>query len=1141
MTRFSTFLLGSILFLTSSHGQNNSYSVERIGYEDGLSNQVIWSIIQDEKGFIWMGTEDGLNRFDGYSFKTFRHDLRNRNSLSDNFIYTLFEDSDGHIWIGTNSKGLSKFDPKTQEFMNIGNDEQDSSSFPGERVLCIAEDSTNVIWIGTQINGLTSFDKKRSRFTSYRYLFENEDKTIYDIEPDGNVVWVLTGNELIQFNPKTLQKNVFRPTSFHWSRNTDNIFNMILDGNGYLWIGAIEGLVRFDLNTSQFKLFVPEKMMNLERIVRSLNTNRNRITQILQMEDEELWLGTFYGILTFDTVNERMKLMDLSPRMDDRVNVWEEIIKLYKDDDGLVWVGTHSKGIQKIHKRKNNFLHYGNDQRPPFKIPASTIRSLTVDKKNNIWAGTSNNGLLKIDRTRNEVKVFSKLDPNSTLLSDAISCLYQGRNGKLWIGTWGSGLHYLETTESQEFKLISFNEKYNLDDRIQCIVEDPYDNLWIGSESGLYLYNPLSERIRLFTSTSDQGQRITPFGVQSNTITFDAFENIWVGTWGGLNKIVPRSTGVNYMDVDFDIYQYTEELVDKRITTINYDNGNPEQLYLGSYGGGFSIANFSQDHKISISSYLQSEGLPNDIVFGIQYDDFGSVWLSTNKGLSRFNLNTATFANFTTEDGIQDDQFFWGAVAKGHSKEMIFGGVNGFNVIHPENISIDSTTIRTVLVDLRLDNRSLGVGEEVGNRIILDQDISYIENLVLPPDQTMFSIEFGVLNYINSGSNTFAYKLEGFNEDWIYIDANNRIATFTNLDNGDYTFKLKGTNYDGVESPEINSLNIRIMSPWWSTMTSKIAGVFILLAIAYYIMEWRFRYNEAQNKKLSDIIHEKTTEINHQNRQILEKNEELEFLNKDLQNNLEEKNKVLRKLEKAQDQLIESEKMASLGVLTAGLAHELNNPLNIIGGVIEPVKQDLKELKDHLKESNESEVLLDEIQELLDHVADGAQKATQVIKNLLEISPKTNEDQFTKIDITELIGTTTLLIKKGNPNIQFEENLDNEIVIEGNPVEISQVLINMIKNGIDAIGSANKGSINISTKTKNDMVTIEISDNGSGIHESLKHQIFDPFFTTKEPGKGTGLGLYLSQSIIKKHSGQITVESKRGFGTTFKLHLPLSK
>ncbi len=446
----------------------------------------------------------------------------------------------------------------------------------------------------------------------------------------------------------------------------------------------------------------------------------------------------------------------------------------------------------------------------------------------------------------------------------------------------------------------------------------------------------------------------------------------------------------------------------------------------------------------------------------------------------------------------------------------------------PYRVDADSGNVVPIITDFKVFNKSVLVGEEINGKVILPKAIHEMDAIVLLHDLNMFSISFDGHPDTYSDSLKFRYKLEGINDEWIMIEEGNRIAEYSNLPPGEYMFYIDAAFIGGVWNEKPNSLMITILTPWWDSWTAKIAAIFLGLAAIYLFMEWRFRFNEKQNLRLSEIIEQKTREINRQNHQILEKNRELKVLNHDLEENLNEKQKVLRKLEQAQEQLIESEKMASIGVLTAGLAHELNNPLNIIGGVIGPVKKDIEDLKRIIGKNEDAEMILTEIENLLENMADGATKATQVVHNLLDISPKSNIDQNLEIDLKELIETTTVLIKKGNYHINFEEKLGGDLFINGNPIEINQVIINLIRNSVDAVGKMDDGKIELVGFREGKHVILKVIDNGMGIDEKVKHQIFDPFFTTKAPGHGTGLGLYLSHSIIKKHSGKIEVKSQPG-------------
>ncbi len=1118
-------LLGTIFYSSSEAQRGPIFS--RISVKEGLSNVAIKDIYEDNQGVIWFCTEDGLNRYDGYEFKIHRHIRGHSNSIGENYVNTIVQDGNDIFWIGTRNSGLVRFDPSTENFTHFVQDKTDPLSIASNQILALAIGPENEIWVGTAGAGLSIYDQEAGNFQNYRpYPGESDqNNTILDIEIDRDKAWILTGKRLIQFNLISKKFNPDAITPIEISIGQNSLFEVNFDLKGNLWFGSEEGAVRYDTTRKTYDIYNP-----LEEL--GMTDRYGEIFEIIQTADSVYWFGTDNGLVRFKENENSFERINTSPYIEEAFHE-EPINKLIQDKHGLLWIGTQHFGIVKSNLRLPEFIHYSTDKNSEVVLPNNVIRSLLYDSKNIIWVGSVTGDLVRIFPDGS-----SKV---GNYFNNSISCIYENSKGEYLIGTWLNGLYKMGSEYSESFEKINFSpsstDEVNI---IQIVVEDRFGNYFIGTEYGLSLYNPESKQAREFLIDSDNEGVYN--SVQSNSIVHDVYGNIWVGTYNGLFKMTPKDTSVNSIEADYGIKLYDVELEDNRVTSLAYDSTIPNQLIVGTFSDGIKILEFnSLDLAISVETFNEGRGLSSNVVYGIEKDASGNIWASTHFGLSKLDVYTEEFANYYKSDGLQDNQFFWGAAAKGANDNLLFGGINGFNLIKADQLTRDTTTATVLLTKLLIYNQPIEVGDTIGHRYVLEKNIDYLDELVLPHWQNMFTIEFRSPHYVMPELNKYAYRILGFRDDWIYVDSDKSFITMTNLDPGNYLLEVKAANYQGVWNSTPTQLSIKIKAPWWNNPYAKGIGFFMVIVFIILAVRLRIKYLEASKVKLTRIVNKKTNEIKDKHNEILDKNESLRKLNIKLQDSLEDKLKIIKQLKIAQSRLIESEKMASIGVLTAGLAHELNNPLSYIGGVVDPIKMDLNEIKLSLPEDiiKKHQEEIEEIEILLEGMTTGVAKASDIIKNLMQITPNGNISVNSVFNLNELIESTAKLIQKSNPEIAINVAHGKSLEFFGSKVEMNQVFLNIIKNACEAIEDTKMGKVDICSYTEDQQAIIEITDNGTGISKEALNQIFEPFYTTKIPGKGTGLGLYISYSVIKKHNGDIKVESYPGNGTKFILTLPI--
>jgi ligand-binding sensor domain-containing protein/serine phosphatase RsbU (regulator of sigma subunit) len=793
--------IAGIYFLSPGGGlcaveSSNNIRFERISVEQGLSQSGIHCILQDSKGFLWFGTWDGLNRYDGYDFRVFKNDPENPDSLSHNTVRTLCEDRRGRLWIGTEGGGLSVFDPRKETFVRYQHRPGDPRSLSHNVVPCVYEDSQETVWAGTE-GGLCRFDRKEKKFIRYQHdpenprsLSHNSVRSIF--EDKTGVLWIGTEEGLCRFNR---EKNQFvrylNDPDDPYSLSHNSVRSICEDRHGVLWIGTGSGLNRFDRKKGQFVRYLHDPSNP-----RSLSHNEIRV--VYEDREECFWIGTEGGGL--NRLNrEDGTFIRYENHPDDPHSISHNVIwSVYEDRSGVLWAGTYIAGLNKFDRRKEQFIHYKADNKNLNSLSDNVVWSIYEDREGMIWIATDN-GLSRLDRETNNFTHYKKDFRNPKSLShNEVWSVYEDLQGTLWVGTF-RGLNKLnrETGEFTRYMPSEFNSQSN---KIRVICEDREGIFWVGTGDGLYQFD--REREVFFRY---QNSPYDPGSLSHNNIWSiyeDAAGTLWVGTEDGLNRFDREKSR---------FFQYRNDpnnpssLSSSWVLSVYEDRSG--RLWIGTMGG---LNWFDREKNIFIR-YREKDGLPNEVIYGILEDGQGNLWLSTNKGLSKFNPKTETFKNYEVKDGLQGNEFNVGAFHKNRKGEMFFGGVNGFNLFYPsekDNPYLPSL----VITDFRIFNETVPVNE----KSVLQQSVSYTDEIELSYKERVFSFEFVALHFASPEKNQYAYKMEGFDETWIG-SGTRRFVTYTNLPAGKYTFKVKGSNNDGLWNEEGIGVRIIVTPPPWKT------------------------------------------------------------------------------------------------------------------------------------------------------------------------------------------------------------------------------------------------------------------------------------------------------------------------------------
>jgi DNA-binding NtrC family response regulator/ligand-binding sensor domain-containing protein len=803
---------------------------------------------------MWFGTKDGLNKYDGYKFTVYKHDPGNLNSLSNNIVTTIYQDRSGVLWIGTEGGGLNRFNREKEIFKSYTHNPANDLSISQNSITSIFEDSSGVLWIGTSTAGLNRFNKDKEIFKHYKNQPMNpesiSDNWITSILEDrsGNM-WIGTRGGLNKFDKQkeTFKRYTHNPDN-QKSINNDIVSSIYEDHTGNLWIGTWSGLNIFN-----------KKEENFTRYVLNKYGHKNLVMGILEDKKNTLWIATSgaglyrYNPVTKVTQNFRNDITD--PDIIDPNSLSSNLITtLYQDRSGLMWFGTKSKGIIKHDPRTEVFRHYRHQPENSNSLSQNYVRTFFESENGDIWIGTGTGGLNKYVPHKGKFYHYRHdAGRQNTLSNDDVINVKEDRDGRVWIGTGGGGLNKFDK-EKQIFKRHFPNNSKNVNDNvIYSLCFDASGLLWIGTWGGLNKFDPIKETYRHYRYQADDNKSLSNDFVR--TVYQDRNGDIWIGTnLGGLNKYDPNNDNfIRYMHQP----ENPNSISHNTIESIYEDSGG--KLWIGTFGGGLNL--FNRETEI-FEHYSEKDGLPNDVIHGILEDDFNNLWLSTNKGLSKFNPSAKTFKNYDAKDGLQSDEFNTNAYLKTRHGEMFFGGINGFNVFHPDSIKSNPFPPPVVITDFQIFNKPVFVDKPaVKGKVILNKHISETDEIKLSYRDYVFSFEFAALDFTSPEKNHYQYFMEGFDVNWI-DSGKRRFVTYTNLDPGEYIFRVKGTNNDGIWNQEGASVKIIITPPFWQTWWFRTLAILSVLLAAYTWYKRRINKLETKKKELEERVEERTRAAN---------------------------------------------------------------------------------------------------------------------------------------------------------------------------------------------------------------------------------------------------------------------------------------
>lgn len=832
--------------------ESDTLLFDHITLEDGLSQSTTNSIVQDRQGYIWFGTSNGLNRYDGYEITVFKHVPSDANSLSDNIIRALLVDSSGILWIGTEGGGLEEYDQALERFIHHRHDADDPASLSSDIIYELHEDRFGTLWIGTP-TGLNRLDRETREFTRYPNDLDtfgdpatsNIVLAIQD-DPDGNI-WLGTAWGLLIFDPANESFSA-APLESEYSRNVISCFYLDMEGN--LWIGSLnDGAYLYHPETGEVSHFhySPVKLDSLAN---------NVVRDIVADKGGNVWVATEAGINrripgTSGFIYEQHDPNRPSSLSDNTVTT------LFIDDAEILWAGTFTGGVNKFDPYKIKFQHDGGGQEnPESSLSDSLVLSFLEDSQGDLWIGTFS-GLNRLNEEDGNIVHYSadRGDPR-TIADGVISAILEDQNGNLWFATYGGLSRFnREAGEFTSYRHNPYDSESLGSSILLTLYEDRRGDLWIGTAgAGFDRFDPARES---FTHFQFDGSDPVDNPGRGNIRDFleDSAGTFWVGTLAGLGKFDREGGKISYYVHD---PQDPDSLSDNYVLTIHEDVSG--RLWVGTQNG----LNLFNPGDETFERYLWEEGLPDNVIYGILEDDRENLWLSTNRGISQFNPRTQTFRNYDTGDGLQALEFNIGAYYENRRGEMYFGGINGFNKFHPQDIRDNPYIPPVIVTKFQIMNQEIAPGKDAH----LPKAISLMDAIGLGRDDSSISLELAAMHFSSPEENQYAYIMEGFDADWNYI-GNRHFATYTNLPPGEYTFRAIGSNSDGIWNLEGTSIKVSVAYPFWRKWWFLLIVALILAASVYVAYRLRTRTIELRTHELEVQVASRTTEIE-QRREIAE-------------------------------------------------------------------------------------------------------------------------------------------------------------------------------------------------------------------------------------------------------------------------------
>lgn len=1070
---------------------------QHFGADEGLPQNAVVCMVQDRFGYMWFGTQDGLARFDGYGFTVIRHNPLDSTTLSSSDIRSLLESRAGDLWIGT-TNGVNHYHRATGKITRYLHNPSDPKSLSHNETWSMLEDRAGVIWVGTS-GGLNRFDAATKTFTRFQNESGNaaslSNNFVFSLLEDSfGKLWIGTDNGVNSFDRSTgkctrYQHNAVNPRSL----SSNNFVKTLLEdrSSGTLWVGTQTGLNRFDRATGTFTRY-------LHNADDRTSLSNNNILSLCEDRIGVLWVGTEEGLNAFDRTTGTFarylhNATNPASLSNDRIlSLWED--RSYGNRAGILWIGTRN-GLNCLDRSGEKFIHFKHNPLDSSSLSNNEVWAILEERTNNrsLWVGTRG-GLNCFDRRTGKWQHFlHNLKDESSLSDNEVWSLLEDHHGTLWAGTRnGLSCFHRKTGKFKRFMNNPRDSTSLIQNGVFSLFEDREGIIWVGTGGGACRLDPASGRFVRYKH--DPADSTSLSGNVVNIFFEDRAGNIWVGTRGGLNRF-DRITGQfrRYLHNDTD----TTSLSNNLVASITEDRKHDGIFWIGTFGGGLN--RFDRATGV-FTVFREKDGLPNDTVLGVVEDDAGNLWIATIKGLCKCNPLKRTFVTYGKRDGLQDDEINSGAYHYGKSGRMYVGGGLGCNEFYPDNVRPDSTPPPVVITAFKKFNQTT----------TLDSAIEKKHTISLLHNENDIGFEFAALSFHLPERNQYQYKLDGYDNAWSSAGTE-RKATYTNLDPGDYVFRVRASNSDGVWNHEGASIRISILPPWWARWWARSGFVLCFLGGLFQAYRLRVRVLERRNERLQKQVSERTKELQLANTSFREINDKLEDAIEELT-------------------VLGSEKDEFMGIAV----HDLRNP---IGGIrsLALLLESAQTLTPEKVQSigammrKSSDTMLTLIGNLLN--------VNELERGAAQFSPETFDISLLLRDIADDYADRATA---KNITIQYAENTP-EARVYGDRTACLQIFDNIISNAVKYSPRGKRIWIDVNAG-KDGMVRVMVKDEGAGFSIEDKQRLFGKFARlSNEPTGGeqrTGLGLSIVKRLVEAQSGRVWCESELGRGATFVVELP---
>jgi signal transduction histidine kinase/ligand-binding sensor domain-containing protein/CheY-like chemotaxis protein/HPt (histidine-containing phosphotransfer) domain-containing protein len=1052
---------------------------EHLTMRDGLSQSTVNGILQDSQGYMWLATESGLDRYDGYSIREYRRERGDEHGLASDYIWSIVEDARGDLWLATNGGGVAHWDRRTDQFKQFRHDAGKPNTLASDAVRTLLIDSQGRIWAGTLDQGLDVLDPATGNVRHFRH----REGDVHSLAADAVValyadhkggIWVGTDGGLSRYEPSS---DNF--VNYGGTLSDVRVRAIREDHAGVFWIGTFRGgLNRLELDTGRVTIFRHDP-----KVAHSLS--HDRVLAVLEDDAQRLWVATADGLNLFDP--ESGSFVRYGRDADNPQSLRDsDVMSLYQDRGGVLWVGTREGGASHWNPRSWLLGHYRSEA-----LRDTQVGAFADDGAGKLWVGTIGAGLVEIDtRNRRERHYGTSGGGGVALTDDRIMSLLYDRKGVLWIGTMTGGLDRLDVNSGalQVYRSKVDDPSTLPANGVMSLYEDRLGTLWVGTfGGGLASIDQIGGKVTRYPFGG-----VSPFSLSSSrasAIVEDALGNLWIGTEGGGLNLLDRKDGRFYTFQRDD--KDPASLSDNTVYALHMDHHG--ELWVGTAGGGLDRMVGSSAQPSTVHFENQSgQGISTQVVYGIESDREDRLWLSTNNGLARLDPRARSIQWFHQVHGLQDEEFNFNAHYQGADGTLFFGGNNGFNAFSPDVITPSAPPPRVVLTTAAKLNRTIPSKQLPGPT----------QPLALAYDDKLVTLDFAALDFTSPANNHYAYQLEGFDAGWIDAGSLHR-ATYTNLDAGDYTFKVRAANADGVWSQSALAIPVHVAPAPWKTPAARLAYVVLGVLVSGYL--WRLqrlrRERELRySRELEETVQVRTRE-------------------------LEERNQQLQVMSRAKSDFL------------ARMSHELRTPMNGVLGMtsllldtrIDPAQRRFAEAIHRSADS-----LLAIVDDVLDF--------SKIEAGGLQLDP-------VNCDLLELVEQTVEMLAARAATKGIELLCDSPTVplprVRVDAVRLRQVLVNL---GGNAVKFTERGEVilrlaGLQSAHGSLTVRIEVADTGPGIALENQSRIFEEFAqedasTTRRYG-GTGLGLAISRQIVELLGGQLALVSAPGKGSTFSFELSL--